>query len=216
MKSHQATPLRRAFKNILKELQINLLHIIGTIKARKFKRETNLKLHLGCGGKLKEGWINIDLNRKADMTLDLRKDLPFPNNSCSIIYLEHFLEHLEYPNQAKSFLEGAFRVLKSKGILSVGVPDTEWPLTAYFEKDSDYFKYAKKLWHPKWCSTRMEHINFHFRQGKEHNFAYDFETLRYILEKSGFVQVKRRDFDPSLDSRDRELGTLYVDAIKPT
>ena len=62
----------------------------------------------------------------------------------------------------------------------------------------------------------MEDINFPFRQGEEHNFAYDFETLRYILEKSGFVQVKRRDFDPSLDSRDRELGTLYVDAIKPT
>jgi len=49
----------------------------------------------------------------------------------------------------------------------------------------------------------------------EHKFAYDFETLKYILEKSGFVQVKLRNFDPSLDSKDSGLGTLYVDAIKP-
>ena len=64
--------------------------------------------------------------------------------------------------------------------------------------------------------TRMEHINYHFRQGGEHRFAYDFETLKYVLEKAGFIQVRRRDFDPLLDSRDRELGTLYVEGFKPT
>jgi len=209
------TPLRRAFRSILKEFQVSLLHFRGTIKAHKFKKETNLKLHIGCGAKLKEGWINIDLNKKADITLDLRRSLPFPNNSCSIIYSEHFLEHLECAHQVESFLEEAYRILKSGGIFSAGVPDTEWPLRAYLEKDSDYFKYAKEIWHPKWCVTRMEHINFHFRQGEEHKFAYDFETLKYILEKSGFVQVKLRNFDPSLDSKDSGLGTLYVDAIKP-
>ena len=36
----------------------------------------------------------------------------------------------------------------------------------------------QSIWHPAWCTTRLEHINFHFRQGGEHKFAYDFETLK--------------------------------------
>jgi hypothetical protein len=35
------------------------------------------------------------------------------------------------------------------------------------------------------------------------------------LERAGFVKVRRRDFDPELDSEERSLGTLYVDAYKP-
>jgi hypothetical protein len=60
----------------------------------------------------------------------------------------------------------------------------------------------------------MEHINYAFRQGNEHRFAYDFETMKHILEKSGFIEVKRRDFNYELDSDERKLGTLYVEAIK--
>jgi len=197
------------------EAEISLLHLVGTRKSRKFRKATNLKLHVGCGRELKEGWINIDLDRVADLTLDVRRALPFLDNSCLIIYSEHFLEHLEYPGQVESFLKEAYRVLEPGRTFSIGVPDTEWPLRAYVQEDLDYFEFAKQMWHPKWCVTKMEHINFHFRQGEEHKFAYDFETPKYVLEKSGFVQVKRRRFDPSLDSSDRELGTLYVDAVKP-
>ena len=112
-------------------------------------------------------------------------------------------------------MRNAHRVLRPDGVFSAGVPDTEWPLQAYGEGiSSEYFRHAKQIWHPKWCVTRMEHINYHFRQGREHKYAYDFETLRYVLERAGFAQVRRRDFDPQLDSRDRELGTLYIEAVK--
>jgi len=59
----------------------------------------------------------------------------------------------------------------------------------------------------------MEHINYHFRQGNEHRFAYDFKTLQLALQQAGFVEIRRRLFRSDLDSW--ELGTLYVDAIKP-
>jgi hypothetical protein len=61
----------------------------------------------------------------------------------------------------------------------------------------------------------LEHINYHFRQGNEHRFAYDFVTLQGALVDSGFSKVEQRDFDPSLDSEDRKVGTLYVNGIKP-
>ena len=60
----------------------------------------------------------------------------------------------------------------------------------------------------------MEQINYHFRQDGDHRFAYDFVTLGQALSSAGFQDVKRRDFDPNLDSLDRKLGTLYVNALK--
>jgi len=62
----------------------------------------------------------------------------------------------------------------------------------------------------------MHNLNYHFRQGKKHKYAYDFETLAQILSRAGFVSVVRRSFDPALDDEKRKLGTLYVDASKPS
>ena len=196
-------------------LMIVLAHEVGVLKTRKFRDSKSLKLHLGCGKVIKEGWINIDLNRKADITLDLRRTLPFSNESAKTIYSEHFLEHLVYPGEVTRLLAESYRILEGGGVFSVGVPDTEWPLVSYVNKSPDYFQLVKEKWHPKWCVTRMEHINYHLRQDGEHKFAYDFETLKYALESAGFADVKRRDFNPSLDSPERRVGTLYVEAFKP-
>jgi hypothetical protein len=80
----------------------------------------------------------------------------------------------------------------------------------------DYFAIAKAHWHPSWCSTPLEHINYHFRQGTEHRFAYDLETLSCTLAMAGFENIRQRDFDGELDDERRKQGTLYVDARKPT
>jgi hypothetical protein len=61
----------------------------------------------------------------------------------------------------------------------------------------------------------MEHINHHFREGGAHRFAYDFRTLAKVLTNVGFQEIQRRDSDPELDSVERKLGTLYVNASKP-
>ena len=70
----------------------------------------------------------------------------------------------------------------------------------------------------------MEHIHYHFRQrwtGKSdndfdcHRFAYDFETLKKLLEVCGFSDVRERPYDPALDSEHRRIGSLFVTARKP-
>jgi hypothetical protein len=61
----------------------------------------------------------------------------------------------------------------------------------------------------------MHNLNYHFRQGREHKYAYDFETLAQILSMGGFASIVRRPFNPNLDDERREQGTLYVDAKKP-
>ncbi|MCK5853188.1 methyltransferase domain-containing protein [bacterium] len=215
VKRYLTTGFRLAVNNLFTEFIIYRNHLAGLIRAKKFRNHQVLKLNIGCGKKHKKGWLNIDCSHPADLTLDMREPLPFKKSTCSIVYLEHFLEHLDYPEYAEFFLGECYRVLKCDGIISIGVPDTEWPLLEYAGvKNENYFGLAKERWHPKWCRTEIEHINEHFRQGNQHRFAYDFKTLKYILEKVGFQKVKRRNFDPKLDSEERELGTLYADAVK--
>lgn len=212
------TSLKKALSDLFTEWQILKAHRKGEKMARNYSKSNKLKLNLGCGHNFKNEWINIDIGVNADLSLDLRERLPFSNNSCCIVYSEHFLEHLEYPEAATRHLQDVLRILEPKGIISIGVPDTEWPVRAYseFTEYQDYFKAAKESWqHPKWCQTKMEHINHHFRQDGLHKFAYDFETLKKLLDRCGFVDIVRREFDPQLDTEKRKLGTLYVSAIKP-
>src|SRR5438270_6571152 len=70
------------------------------------------KLHLGCGGVRFEGWVNIDLNTTSsiDVAWDITKRLPFENESCTFIYNEHLLEHLNV-EQAQLFLADCYRLL---------------------------------------------------------------------------------------------------------
>jgi len=172
---------------------------------------------LGCGSNPKPDWINIDLFApSSDAQLDLREDWPFTANAASRVYSEHVFEHFEYPVEVRHFLAETLRVLKPGGTIDIGVPDTEWPLTAYGDSSNEYWKVAKAVWHPSYCETHLDHINYHFRQGQEHKYAWDAVTLTNELQKAGFVSIERRVFDPSLDLESRRLGTLYMRARKPT
>ena len=196
-------------------MRIAAVHRKSVRKAMKLP-SAGLRLHCGCGFNLKQGWINIDVfESNADLRLDLRRTLPFQDGSTIAIYSEHFFEHLEYPEETGMFLAESLRVLQPGGSFRVGVPDAEWPIRAYATDDERYFKLAREKWHPPSCDTRMHNINFHFRQGTEHKYAYDYETLEKVLIGAGFSSVARGAFDPAIDS---ELwngpGTLYIQAYK--
>jgi len=135
--SHLSEGVRSALRNLKWELQAMRMHRRGSRRAAQFGGQRELKLHLGCGDNLKSGFVNIDLNSKADLTLDLRAPLPFRDDCCCFIYSEHFLEHLEYPNVVLPLLRECCRVLQSGGIFSAGVPDTEWPILEYARVRND-------------------------------------------------------------------------------
>ena len=66
----------------------------------------------------------------------------------------------------------------------------------------------------------MELINTVFRQGTEHKFAYDYETLEYILGRSGFRCIKKQEYGESLlreicmDTEARASESLYVECLR--
>jgi len=80
------------------------------------------KLNLGCGKKIRKGYLNVDLKKLpgVDMTMDLNKlPYPFKKGEFEEIYCDNILEHLSDLNGVMKELH---RVLKPGGRLVVKVP----------------------------------------------------------------------------------------------
>lgn len=191
----------------------------------KHSPDGKLKINLGSGKATKSGFFNIDFCKGVDIRVDLRKRLPLRDESCELVYSEHFVEHLVYPEGVEKHFSDCYRVLCSRGKISISVPDTEWPLKDYALSRTKYLDACiENKWHPDDCETFMEHINYHFRQrwrGENinrfncHRFAWDFETMEKKLNEQGFINITRREFDATLDSVHRKEGSLFVEAFKP-
>lgn len=80
-----------------------------------------LKLHIGCGPQRLDGFVNCDESPSSatDVLFDCTKRWPFPDNSASIVYSSHTLEHL---TDFKGFFREAWRVLREDGSLQIRVP----------------------------------------------------------------------------------------------
>lgn len=181
----------------------------GTEESLDVLAETTDQIEPGCGPKLKDSWVNIDLfDPRADLHLDLRGAWPFPNGGISYIYSEHAFEHFDFHVEVPHFLAQAVRVLEAGGVFDLVVPDAEWPLKSSGDPSATHWTTSAKRWHPGWCQTQLDQINYHFRQNGEHKYAWDAETLARTIKAAGFQFVVLLEFNSTMDSEERRLGSL--------
>jgi predicted SAM-dependent methyltransferase len=230
VKTRLSSGLRRALRDVQLELRIQRLHNIGVRRAKRLATGRPLRLNLGSGLRPRAGWVNVDLSEQSDLPLDLRRPLPFGDGVADAIYSEHFFEHLSYPNlddptawhhetttrpsEALSFLRECWRVLGPGGSFDIVVPDAEQIIQEYAGRHRRPFP-IDSWWGPKWCDTPLHCVNYVFRQGRQHQYAYDEETLGRVLENVGFVNVRRRAFNPLTDAENHAIGSLCMQASKP-
>lgn len=205
------SPIKEAVKWFL----TSVLVPVERRQARKIAgAKRPLRLHQGCANHYLEGWVNLDLyrpGRRLDLRWDLRRGVPFPDESVDAVFSEHLLEHL--PLEAGlHLLAECYRVLRPSGILRIGVPDLGRYVRSYV--DGDTFISMVRPGRPTPALALIEPF---FRHG--HRSMYDFETLRLALSEAGFNEIERSKagesrIDPAPDSAARAAETLYVEATK--
>lgn len=89
-------------------------------------------LNVGCGRCYHGDWTNIDLVASGPQVrqYDLRRGLPYDDDSFDAVYHSHVLEHLT-PEDAARMLAECGRVLRPGGVIRVAVPDLEGIAKAY-------------------------------------------------------------------------------------
>lgn len=162
-------------------------------KVAKFKKMSPLKLNVGCGKVKLPGWVNIDIEPDADLVIDVRKGLPFNDNSIEFIYCEHFLEHLTL-KEGQKVIKEFFRCLKKGGVLRIAMPDLDYIIEKYKTdwKNQDWLSWPEY----KFIKTKGQMINISFRWWG-HKYLYNEYDLRNQLIKVGFQKIKRCDWNKS-------------------
>lgn len=135
-----------------------------------YRKARGLKLHLGCGEKRMDGYINVDMRKTpaVDLLLDVSR-LPFPDNSASRVETYHLIEHMPR-NQALSALREWLRVLEPGGKLVIECPDFDSAAREYLAGNAQ----------------RLDSIYGLQRfPGDTHFFGYNFSRLKEALEAAG-------------------------------
>jgi predicted SAM-dependent methyltransferase len=130
------------------------------------------------------------------------------------------IEHLSWDEAAFCVHEMA-RVLEPGGLCRICTPDLEGISRAYLERDPRVLEVHRDNGYvaPTWS-----HLPNNYLRMWGHRFAFDFESLGFLLERAGFEQIERAPFNRSrhalLDGTDShdpgELEPLVVcvDAVK--
>ena len=85
-----------------------------------------MRLNLGCGYRILEGYENIDNRAEVgpDRVLDLSKSWPYPDSSIDEIRAFDFLEHIA-PDDVIFLIESIWEALKPGGLFHSFTPSTE-------------------------------------------------------------------------------------------
>lgn len=141
-----------------------------------------VKLDLGAGNKVNEGYIRVGLEPDHDVVTDLRK-LPFPDDYADEAMAIHVIEHF-YPWELMPTLIEWRRVLKPGGLLALELPDL-YKCCAAFVKDSGKNP-RNSLWGIYGDSGYADIMMLH-------KWGYTPETLASVMREAGFVKVKSKD-----------------------
>lgn len=173
-----------------------------------------IKVDLGGGySPGRNGWINVDVSREADLFWNLEWGIPFPDAKVDRLYSSHLFEHLTY-EQGQALLDECLRVLKPGGSFSVVVPNARMYLQSYLDGTplpEEYFG-----WEPAFNrTTAIDAVNYVGYMAGEHRYMFDLENLLHILRAKGFVGVTERTLDSETDRQERDYESIYAIGYKP-
>jgi len=189
------------------------------IKKENPDKAKYLKLHLGCGNIKIPGFINVDIDPKlpaVDVVDDVKELNNFAENSTSLIYACHILEHFAN-DEILLILRRWHKVLEPGGELRISVPDMDRIVKVYYKNWKHFQTPPNTPWIGLIYGGQEDQYDFH-------KTGFNFIYLKYLLEQVGFVEIEEYPHSPHwLGIQDASLAnepfkeylSLNVKAKKP-
>ncbi len=185
--------LKRASALIPRQVKKRIKYLFGTVRGaakqfissplllRRLRKQSGLRLHLGCGGQHLAGYVNIDTNPRsaADVVISAVK-LPFIDGQASEIFTSHMIEHIPREEFSKTIAEW-HRVLCSGGQLVIRCPNFELYVREWLEGDYEW----------RWSWGLRPIFGFEGRgSGMWHLNAFTVDRLDRLMTEMGFRTIK--------------------------
>lgn len=158
----------------------------------RMRSESVLRLNLGCGDKILDDYINVDVapsraGRKPDIICDLHRLSMFDTNSVDEILSIHVIEHF-WRWEVADILREWVRVLKPGGILILECPNLISACEALLANpdvaSAEGSEGQRSMWvfygDPKWQDPLMVH-----------RWGYTPNSLIQLLMQTGLTRVRR-------------------------
>ena len=165
------------------------------------------KLHLGCGIRFLPNYIHIDIDNLShiDYCCEIHKLPMFEDNSVDEIYNCGVIGYYDR-DEAKVLLKEWNRVLKKGATLRISVVDFEKQVDLYMKnKDLEQTGVLGPIF-GKWCFKDI--------RGNDgvvyKKTAYDYKSLKNILEDSGFTDCQRYDWEKFFPDGYDDYSAAYV------
>ena len=107
-----------------------------------------MRVNLGCGGKARDGWVNVDHHPLPGVDVVCDVDVfpwPFEDESCEHVLAEHLFEHVRQPVE---FVLECWRILEPGGLLTVTCP--HWTSENAFT-DPTHVRFVTDRTFDYWC-----------------------------------------------------------------
>lgn len=207
---------------------INIDNSINT-RLAKYPRLRFLLFKIGI---LPKEYYEMPLEKHIQSIIvrDVRKKLPFDDESIDFIYSSHLIEHIR-KDEAEKVLRDCFRVLKRGGLIRLVVPDLELMARNYIKEienirnkkvkiKNNYLSSEGFLDLLGSCEKTKTPLTLKIFSSWRHRWMYDDFSLTSLLESCGFVDIQKRGYKegnvPDIEFLDnRPEHSLYKEAQKP-
>lgn len=177
-------------------------------------------------------WFVLDHKIKENRERFVKGDaanINLENNSCSLIFCSHMIEHLPHYKIQKVLLEFS-RVLEIGGTVRILIPDLRKLAKAYVEDDKEFYKeilneneglredlglggmFMNLMVSPGQDTILLNRDMTKFIGGYAHLYAYDFEMMKILLSSCGFEPIEQKRFCESSIPDFNE--PLHVEGLK--
>lgn len=216
-----------------------------------------LYVNVGCGLVAPSDWINLDGSYSAVLAKstvlqplgnwlrgrsgtmaqewpaniriwDVRRGLPFRDETVAAVYASHFLEHLNRKD-ATDFVVECYRALIPEGRVRFVVPDLLKLSTKYIDakrngaksEATDKFLEALACWPIRDSSMWPVRLVRMWKQFNVHKWFYDADSLALLLEQAGFADAREAKYLDSaiqnicsVEREDRFVDSICIEAVK--